>query len=246
MRRTLLAAAVVMLIAAVAAPVWAGDQVTSVIALHVTPHNAKTSCSFGNPVLTTPTSCNDYVSKGDLSTGYDTWLCIAGPAGDDKGEGYSGAGLGIYYDNTSGSGVDIFAWTACTDLQYPSNENTVPWPQNNSGNRMVWAPTTGCQRTEIPAASTAVHAALGFFYLYAYSPDILYTGYHPQLESGPEFAVVNCQSAVTDLLITNAGYAAFSSGAVNSGCNPCLTPNGCGPVPVQKTTWGRIKTTYQN
>ena len=96
---------------------------------------------------------------------------------------------------------------------------------------MTWEPVGNCQTGA---------AVAGFFYLAAYSPDVLKVIPRPADEIAQ---VATCDPIVEHTLTPNdLGYVAFSPGAVVPGCNPCVRNcDEAAPVPVRPTTWSAIK-----
>lgn len=145
-----------------------------------------------------------------------------------------GVQFGVTYDgnrpggSTDGHGIDVFSWTPCGNLQFPS----AGWPEPGSGNLVTWDTANNCARGPI--------VVTGYFYLGAYAADRL------QLIPRPVdgFAkVANCLGAEAVVPEARLGFATFSAGGLVPGCNPCDGP--CrSPVPVQMTTWGGIKSAF--
>jgi hypothetical protein len=91
-----------------------------------------------------------------------------------QGDAVSGVGglqCGITYDPAAHAGVDVFNWTLCASLEFPSSGPNGAWPAAGSGNLITWDGAFRCQRTQ-PDGSGVV-AAAGYFYCAAYSTDRL-------------------------------------------------------------------------
>lgn len=226
---------------------FAGTQPDCVFAVHAKAHTTKgtTVCTTWKPAV----ACSNYNTNWPLGVNADVYLVVA------KGlvtPGIAGMSCGIQYDNALGSGIDVFGWTLCADLEFTNGAATCPpdlppceWPIAGGGNRITWVMTTNCQRTVY--APDGVHAVAGSFYLYAYSPDVFQITPNLNLQI-PELAVADCAASTTLFdLTTNdamkrAGSVGFGPVEGYAGCNPCI--DNCAPVPVKPTTWGRVKTQY--
>ncbi len=254
MKRVLLIVTAVAVVMAMNVPAWAGTNPNCVFTLHAKGHTTKatTICTTWSPNSGTPLPCSNYNTSWPTKLVTDVYLVIArGDTALVPGWGLAGVSCGVYYDNAVGSGVDVFGWTLCADLEFTNGNLTCPpdippceWPISGGGNRITWVMTTNCQQTI--AGSDGVHAVAGAFYLYAYNPDIFYLTHNRNLMI-PELAVANCK-ANTDLLPFNrAGQVAFSTDGSALGCNPCTEPDWeCDPpTPVEETTWGKLKTNYR-
>jgi hypothetical protein len=202
------------------------------ILLHVTSVTTKNTCSFGSIE-----SCSTAVVKGRIST-------------PDSGPFYlvhvlvnrgalptvTGLQFGITYDNglvngrQNGSRIDIFDWTLCAALQFSTPSPA--WPNPGSGTIITWDRFDQCQ--------TGYTAVAGYFYLAAYSADILkITPRH--LDNKAKLA--DCDAIEFLLAEANLGYAAFSENLSTEGCNPCFT-SCTEAVPVVRTTWSGVKTLF--
>jgi hypothetical protein len=219
---------------------FAGTQEGSVFTLHAKAHTLKatTICTTWKPTI----PCSTYNLTWPVGLATETYLVIAKVP--DAVKGIAGVSCGILYDNALGSGVDVFGWTLCADLEFTNGALTCPpdlppceWPISGGGNRITWVSTTNCQRTVI--APDGVHAIAGAFYLYAYGPDIFRLTPNLNLQI-PELAVADCNASTTYLPMD--GSATGWLGFGQPGCNPCAEY--CGPDPVEATTWGRVKTQY--
>jgi len=169
---------------------------------------------------------------GELNVGYNAVLCVFN---GDVDEGIAGMSFGIEYDSNSASGVDVWGWTRCADLSFPSDN----WPDAGEGNRITWLKSQNCQR-ETPDGLT-VTAVAGFFYIFAYSADRMEITTHNRLSSGPELRVANCDGVSVDIdPQTQAGHLGFSDDESEKGDLPCAE------IKEEKTTWGSIKNLYEN
>jgi hypothetical protein len=249
MKRILIGVAAVMIVTLMSGPVLAGTQNNAVLSLHLKTHAKAGICDTVDPV-TQGIACSNYVLSGNLTTAYDMYLTMA------KGEyppGLAALSCGIIYDNgviggaTQGNatGLDVFSWTLCTSgLQFPNGPTGLPqdeWPASGGGNRITWNAVTDCKQTG--PGSDGVQAVAGVFYVYAYTTDFFQITENLNLLSGPELQVGDCNNSITNIPVTSAAFAKFSAGAVNQGCNPCVTGE-CIPVATKPTTWGKIKQKY--
>lgn len=127
--------------------------------------------------------------------------------------------VGLSYDLTTGSGVDVFQWHLCADSESPE----AGWYQSGGANRITWS------SEDCPTDSLLVG---GYFYLTAYSAGHIALG---APAAGPaEF--VNCAGSTVAVAGTELGYIGFGG---LSGCNPCAAP--CNYVSVEPTTWSGVK-----
>jgi hypothetical protein len=234
-----LVAALILIVglAAGAVPVDAGTQPQAVVALHAKSHrppSPETACDVGRPTV----PCREYRVTWPIESGADVYLVVARAY---PGPGIAGVSCGISYNATLGAGVDVLGWTLCADLEFRNAGPNGEWPASEGGNRITWVPTTNCQRTVINP--DGVHAIAGAFYVYAYSMDTFLVTANKNLAGPYEFAVADCAASITYLregsLELPAAAACLVLGA--PGYNPCV---GATTVPVDRTTWGKLKTKY--
>jgi len=188
----------------------------AVVALHIAPASQKTVCDYAMP------ACNQVTTSAPLGN-YNVYLFVANHS---DSLGTTGISLGIDYDGTPGSGVDVYSWTLCSDLDFPNDG----WPEPNQGNVVLWLHDTNCQYGPAPVAG-------GVFSVTAYSPDCFSVIPRPVDNA---VYVVDCLLAQIDISKSSPshlGYVCFGAG---EGYNPCSVI-----VAVQPTTWGNIKTLYQ-
>lgn len=189
-----------------------GSQANAKLAFHITPKSAKAGsiCTTDAP---TDVPCSQFVTHGSTQVSYDVYLLAANlevPAG------LRGIELGIDYNGAEGSGIDIFGWSLCADLEFPSGV----WPTvAGVGNVITWAT---CQDDLVPGFETeGAQAIAGSFYVYAYSPDVL--SMIPRPTPNPDIGVADCASQQTSIPFQQRGTAAFNASG-QEGCNPCLAP----------------------
>lgn len=151
--------------------------------------------------------------------------------------GIGGLECGISYAAVPGQGVDIYEWTLCGDSEAPSGG----WPASGGGNRILWTVPDHCQRT-VPAGEDPNYGAVaiaGYFYLAAYTPDLMRITPHPLTGTA---SVLDCSGCATVIAPAPGstrsplGIAAFGQGG---GYNPCRSL-----VPVAATSWSAIKAQF--
>jgi hypothetical protein len=221
------------MVAASAAPGMAVPASGPKLAVHIIPHQTGKGVQFCSGVAeSTMTACSSFVTEGNLLTPYDLFIVVA----QADTLGVSGAQFGIEYNNDTGAGVDFTGgFLLCASgLQFPSTN----WPASGEGNAITWNVVTQCGRTQIPP--DGIHGTVGGFYMYAYSDDQFKVTEHKKLSTAPVLKVANC-SGVEKILIASkvAGWVGFGA---SEDCNPCNLA--CDEVPVEATTWGRIKSQY--
>jgi len=215
----------------------AAGNANAKIMLH---HQAPTTKNVCNRAGNVPTTgCIGYnVNNGPLyPTQYSfTYLLVINGS---QTEGIAGVQMGIDYNGAPGAGVDVDLFFLCATLQFSSTG----WPQDGGGNLITWDATTACQVNGNPLLGAV--AVAGYFYLGAYSPDVMRV--IPRPVDG--FAkVANCGSvedipwggAPTDNATdgdTFLGAQGFGPGS--TGINPCGRER---PVPVAEATWSGVKT----
>ncbi len=210
----------------------AGTQPNAKVALHTVVLNCDLNpggvCAECTPVEQ-GLPCSNFHSQAWL---YQTNVYLV-VAQADPVAGIAGISLGVEYDMPN---VAVFGFTLCGDLDFPNGG----WPLSGGGNRITWNYLENCQRTEV--GSDGAHAVAGCIYAYAYGAGELRITPNKNLQSGPELTVADCAIRETDLPFSHAGSVMFSDTEV-PGCNPCLGPCGT-PIPVERATWGRIKTRF--
>lgn len=229
-----LAAIVGMVSAGSALAVNNNGQQQSVVALHAVHHS---KANFGCGELDQNVPCGDFVKTWPTFSGADVFMVVAEA---DSALGISGVSLGILYDAATQSGVDVFNYVYCADLQYtnsPDGNVLHEFPYSGGGNRLIWVRTTNCQRHVV--APYGVQALAAAFYLYAYSPDQFVVDMNRNLQTPDEFQVVDCPGpALSDMdWPSHAGVLDFGGSA---GYNPCTDI----VVPTENTTWGKLKSQY--
>jgi hypothetical protein len=201
------------------------------ICLHVKSATSKNPC--GDPLP----SCDQVVTNGGLypqthnvfvlvSNGFTNGLSTSGVAGLQ---------FGIEYDGAPQSGVDIYSWAPCADLEYPMSG----WPSSGTGTLIIWDRFNHCQHQEPGGPGTGVAATAGYFYMAAYTPDILRIT--PRQVDGAA-KVANCNSSESILVDETHNPSPSPLGTAGFGApgyNPCTMV-----IPVLPTTWSQIKTLF--
>jgi hypothetical protein len=201
----------------------AGANADAKIALHLKAHTYKAMsvCSTAAP-KTVP--CSEFQTKGRALGAYDAYLIVANAA--QNGSGIGGLSCGVYYDGELGSGVDVYGWTLCADVEATQEailgDDRSEWPYPGSGIRITWNTPIHCQKGLITGHETeGIHAIAGAFYLYAYGADLLYLTPNMRGPAAPELAVVGCDGTVDNLPYDRDGAVRFSSAGNELGYNPC-------------------------
>ncbi len=202
------------------------NQGNAKIFLHVTAPTAKNACAT-QPV------CSGAAAQvpGLVPTAYFAYVMVGdGYTNGASRSGIGGIQFGIRYNNTPNAGVDIYSWAHCATLEFPSTG----WPAPEGGNLITWDGTNNCQRTLVDFGAAAV---AGYFYLGAYSTDQLQIIPRPVDNAAK---VANCYGA--ESLIAGSGANVFPSPLGVAGFGGVGGYNPCGlVVPVENTTWSRIK-----
>jgi hypothetical protein len=207
-------------------PPWVSSEPR--LLLHIDEATSKNAC-----LLTGPADCRSIVTDAGLSTPegpfYNVYLLATrGPLSPLRG-----LQCGITYetgsegDEANGTGVDVFGWTLCADLEFITTGPN-EWPAPGGGNLITWVE---CQQSQLAVA--------GYFYVGAYGTDEMRITVRPVDGLAK---VADCGGAESEISAGNLGYVAFGAG--QTVCNPCLTPCNLQPIPVQRITWSGIKALY--
>ncbi|HEX7879597.1 MAG TPA: hypothetical protein VF720_09325 [Candidatus Eisenbacteria bacterium] len=172
---------------------------------HLAAPVGKNPCSLRS----NPPACNDVVTKGQVGPGYFAYIVISNT---DATGGLNSGKFGIDYNGTAGAGVDIFSWTNCSSIDFPSPG----WPNADTGTILTWD-AASCHHA---VASGTVMAIGGYFYLSAYTPDEIEMTPRP-LDNRLE--VSECNGAVVNLdpTLQNLGWARFTDTGAAEGHAPC-------------------------
>jgi hypothetical protein len=192
------------------------------LALHLTAPVAKNACARTEA----SPKCQDVVTAGNLNPiAYYVYLLLVE---GDATVGVAGITLGVTYDSLATSGVDVFSWTRCSDLDFPMEG----WPSSGSGNTLTWSPESNCQVSEPGGPGTGVTATGGYFYCAAYTSGVLGVVPHPLFGAAQ---YVPCSVATTDTsgsiaatsqpsTLLRLGYVSFSPFGLVPGWRPCGVP----------------------
>lgn len=199
----------------------AGQNPDAILALHIGTRTGKGLCQ-----VSLPADCQSYVTDTIDSGFFNLYLTVS----NYDTMGVAGLQFGIDYDNANGQGCDISGWTSCSDLEFSQNE----WPQANSGTLMTWEYLDNCQGD----LDTFQPVLAGVFEITAYGGDLF--SIIPRPVDG-KAKVADCLGAENDITDMNPSRLGSVSFGLSSGYNPCETQ-----VPVRRTTWGGIKSLFEN
>jgi hypothetical protein len=207
----------------------AGPNANAKIQLHLLSPTTKSQCTR----LSATPVCNAVVVQGTLyPTLYYAYVLVTD---GDATAGIAGLEFGITYNGNASQGVDIYGWTLCATLEF--QQPSPVWPSSGGGNLITWDSTNRCQVFEPGGAGTGVVADAGYFYLGAYSPDVL--AITPRPVSG--FAKVATCAAEEDVVAP--GPSPSHLGTAGFGGQPGYNPCGLN-TPIQPTTWSNVKSIY--
>ena len=180
------------------------DAEHAVIALHASVHSVKTDCEDA------PASpCSEYVTEWPVLEPTTVWLVAV----SQTLPGILGVSCGIQYSTNA-----FVEWTLCASgPETPCNFGQGAWPASGSGNRIAWYAGDNCQTTEY--GEDGIHAVAGFFYVYAYSPDLFEVSVNDCFLTSPELEVMDCDGGLHDVPYPQA-TGAIGFGGVE-GHNPC-------------------------
>ncbi len=225
-------AAALLALALAPGPAAAGSLDGAYILAHVAPHSPTSLVCSSAPDV----DCTSFETDWPSGSGCDVWFVVAHAGG---GKGIGGASFGLEYDQPAG--LTQFGHVVCADLYYPNSDPQGHlFPDSGGGVRMVWDPVNHCQRTTY---SSGTQANLMAVYMYAYAPGQLQITENRNLMLGPEFAVVDCENAETDLAWPDgAGVVGFGGEASYNPCGepppppPPLRPEDPRMVPASRPT----------
>lgn len=225
-------------------PIWAfaGANQQAKIVLHLARH--RVSDGDGCNLSDAHPSCSSIRTNGLLYMAvYFAYLLVVD--GSQAG-GIAAVHCGVSFNPGAASGLDVFTWTSCGDVELPRHG----WPESGGGNTIAWDTETRCQQLEPGGPGSGVVACAGYFYCAAKFDDRFSIGPNPF--TGVAF-VRDCSGVIDTLDSPTAhrepyplGYADFSVAGTAPGYNPCGLTTGVSGVPeaVEATTWSRIKGTY--
>lgn len=215
----------------------------------------------------TPLPCSQYTVVTGLSGPYPTkgpWIYVV--AGQGGSVGIKGVSFGIdykvgdgpYCDTVLNPNCNIVAdpgigqqhlssqanYVLCPDgLPFPNAGPNGTFPAPGGGLRITWGT---CQNTVIDP--DGVHAVVAKFYVYAYSNDTFEITPNNNLVSGAELDVTNCGGQTTKLLFNTApSLRPLLMGKVQfgTGRDGLLGYTPCGVVNTEPSTWGKLKTLFE-
>ena len=231
MKRMLVCLAVGAMVAAFAAPVFAGTLDLARVGLHIQGHNTKNWCTtnapstFGCDAVAETSTMNTVAAVG---VSYDMYIVVVDIP---VAAGLQGIEFGISYDPVGASGLDAFGVVSCASLEVPG----LGWP--NAGGVATYTWTT-CQGTvDAGDPQGEMYQICASIYAYAYGPD---TACIEKKASGV-LGGTDCAATSSDLVPhfpLNAGCVDFGGG---TGSHPCVQL----VTPVEETTWGAIKSQFE-
>jgi hypothetical protein len=187
-----------------------------------------------------PDEPHEIVTKGlaDLGGGATYYVYLLGSPSTikDRNDGLTGLQMALDYTVTDSANVNlkVFGWQPCSVLDFPQDN----WPQSGTGNTITWTanPST-CQRRDLVVA--------GYFYVVAYTPVTLAIIGYSSTGLGK---IANCAGAEVVVDASRMGWVSFGGAeraGATGGCNPLVTPCRDPKIPVEPTTWGRLKTLFR-
>lgn len=198
------------------------------LALHVSVADGQGRCSEG-----AVSHCGEVRTAAGLSGQNGPFFNVYLLAVRGNISSIAGLQCGVEYDGgvpgSEHSGVDIFSWTRCADVE-ASDSN---WPALGSGNALTWYHETNCRFGDV--------SVVGYFYLGAYSADVLKVIPRPV---DAKAKVADCLAQEFVLSRQDLGFVRFSDGAQDAGCNPCFQD--CeSPSVTKNLTWSGIKLLFR-
>ncbi len=209
-----LAAAFLLAPAVGAGPAAGGSQTGAVIVAHMAPHSTGSLACSSAPDM----DCSEFTGEWPVRRGCDVWFVVAHA---NTQYGIAGASFGLAYDQPAS--LTQYGHVVCADLYYPNRDAQGHlFPDSGGGVRMVWDPVNHCQRT---GYSSGGQANLMAVYMYAYAPGQLQITENKNLMMGPEFVVVDCDNAESDLAWPEAAsVVGFGGEAAYSPCGSVEPP----------------------
>jgi hypothetical protein len=210
------------------------DNDQAAIALHIGDVTSKNVCS---PSVTAATMRVDAPLSGPSGPFYYSYLLVCN--GSDS-TGIQGMECGIDYQGgfaPAGGAfpISVFSWTLCGNLEFPFTG----WPAPGGSNLITWTDANCNIEQSEPGVPRTVIAIGGYFYMGAYGPSTM--SVIPRPASG-RAKVADCSAReddITTLFPSHLGVAGF--GAPGTGYNPCGAP-----TPTRATTWGGVKSLFND
>lgn len=212
-----------LILGAAAPAVMAGSNPDAVIGLHIVSQEQAT----GTCDAFLPFGCSQFVTNVTEPGDYNIYVTVS----KYDTIGIAGLQFGVIYDGVQNSGFDVQQWYTCGDLDFPMSG----WPNANTGTLMTWEPTYNCKGENRERAKPI---CAGVFQVYANGqPDAF--SVIPRPADG-KAKVADCESAENDLTTSTPSRLGIVTFGAEPGYNPCSTTVG-----VERTTWGSIKTLYE-
>ena len=195
-----------------------------------------------NTCYDAPTSSEQVVTRAPANAAggarYNVYVIGVPKSDENTSWGLAGMEFGIDYSRgkPGSEALVVHSWTSCSDMEFSADN----WPQAGTGNILTWVSPENCQ--------TSMMVPAGYFTVSAYAPSSMALVPNPVSAA---MKIANCGGA--EAMIENyvkparVGWVSMGGGIRNSsaeGCNPLLEPCDATTVPVQPTTWGRVKTLY--
>jgi hypothetical protein len=160
--------------------------------------------------------------------------------------GVGGVSFGVNYPSPTLYVGESAEW----GLVYCADGNTYPstspaWPLPGSGITITWLTCSPGVTTKVISPDNG-HAVIGKFYVYAYGECTLAMTPNYTKTSGDELDVADCGGINTKLLsLTDPSLWDALCGVIHFGGNGSLGYTPCGVVSTKPSTWGRLKTLFQ-
>lgn len=214
-----IAALVIVTAANSPAIILAGPNQNAKIACHLVARSSKTNPCDSPPRPPCNSGESNFQIQGAISVTYDCYIIIAD---GDSAAGLAGAEFGISYKGNTQQGVDVLGWYLCADAEFGSPTSAPPWPEDGSGNVIIWNRITNCQKTPaVGDLDAGVTAILGSLVVYAYSKDNLKITKRPGI-SPSIVSVAGCSGiAIRDTLAFPQALGKVKFGSGGGGSDPC-------------------------
>jgi hypothetical protein len=199
---------------------FAGTNPDAVIGLHLSAASGGASCG-----AFLPTSCNSFYTGSNTAGNWNVYVMIA----RYDTVGIAGAQFGIEYDDSPESGLVVHGWTSCADMEFA----TPGWPDSDSGTLITWEPMFNCQ------VDTLHYTPVLAGYFTVTATGVADFRIVPRPVDG-KAKVADCLSAEDDITAKVPSRLGVITFGKDYGYNPCSPL-----VPVERTTWGNIKTLYE-
>lgn len=168
------------------------------IMLHVGPRLAKSHCgTYPNP------PASQMEAEGQIQNPHSLYFVAVGGL-----DGIRGAAISLEYDGSPGSGVDVFDWYSCADLDFQGPT----WPNSGANNILTWV---DCDPDTLAGyENEGAHTLLGLLYVYAYDDDIVQVNPSPNHEGH----LADCAGGEHRISPESFAFAGFGA----SGYNPAV------------------------